>query len=340
MPDVPLLLEGLTHTYGTTPVLHDVSFAVRPGELVALLGPSGVGKTTLLRAIAGLLVPDAGRISLHGRPVVADGRVQVPAERRRVGLVFQEYALFPHLDVAANIAFGMPRPVDPERIAALLALTDLVGLHGRAPHALSGGQQQRVALARALAAGPTVLLLDEPFANVDPALRLELGEGLRRIVSEAGTAALLITHDRDEALGLADRVVVLTPSDRGGTVAQDDVPHAIYAKPASAVVAGLTGPARQVPGRRDADTLHTPLGPWPVHPDALSTAQRAIVRPESLQLVAGPHPVARVRHAPPGWLVQVETPIGPVWVTASTPPTTPTVGLAPRGPLWAVPESP
>jgi len=336
MTACPLRIDRLSHAYGATPVLHDVSFDVQPGEVVALLGPSGVGKTTLLRAIAGLMVPDAGALWLHGERVVDDGRITVPAERRRVGLVFQDYALFPHLDVAANIAFGMPRPIDAQKVQQLLDLTDLSGLGTRPPHALSGGQQQRVAVARALAADPALLLLDEPFANVDPALRLELGERLHRIVAGSGKAALLITHDRDEALGLADRVVVLTPSERGGVVAQVDRAETVYRQPASGVVAGLTGPTALVRGRRERSTLHTKVGPWTLDEQAPTTATAAVVRPESFTLVDGDFPVRRVRWAPPGWLVQVDTPAGVWWVATDARPPGPTVGLRPRGPFWAV----
>lgn len=336
MTERPLTVTGLGHRFGDTAVLHDVSFEVSRGQVVALLGPSGVGKTTLLRAISGLLTPQRGAIHLAGRCVVADGVEQVPTEQRGVGLVFQDYALFPHLSVRDNVAFGMPRPVDDARIAELLALTDLSPLASRRPHALSGGQQQRVALARALAASPKLLLLDEPFANVDPALRLELGEGLRHIVAEARQAALLITHDRDEALGLADRVVVLAPSNHGGRVAQDALPHVVYSQPASAVVAGLTGPCRLVSGTRSGNTLHTPLGPWPLHPDCPPDATHAVVRPESLRLVDGAHAIGRRRHAPPGWLVRVDTPAGALWVESGSSPPESTAGIVPRAPLWAV----
>ena len=340
MVNAPLRVVGLSHSFGQTGVLDDVHFELGPGEVVALLGPSGVGKTTILRAIAGLLVPDRGGVWLHGEVVAEAGRERVPAERRGVGLVFQDYALFPHLDVAANIAFGMRRPVDRSRVDHLLALTDLAGLGARPPHALSGGQQQRVAVARALAPEPTLLLLDEPFANVDPALRLELGERLHRIVRQAGTAALLITHDRDEAMGLADRVVVLAPSPRGGVVAQTDTPERVYTQPVSGTVAGLTGPVALVEGTRAGPELNTALGTWFVHPEAGASADTAVVRPESLLLTDGAWPVVRRRWSPPGWLVQVQTPAGPLWVASDDESAASQVGLVPRGPLWAITRSP
>lgn len=338
---LPLAVHDLCHAYGPVGVLKGVSFEVGPGEVVALLGPSGVGKTTLLRAIAGLLTPDAGRVELGGHCVVADGIEQVPTERRRVGLVFQDYALFPQMSVADNVGFGLPRAAPRDRIDSLLALTELSSLAHRRPRTLSGGQQQRVALARALATSPAVLLLDEPFANVDPALRLTLGEGLRRIVERSGQAALLITHDRDEALGLADRVVVLVPGSEGGWIAQSGPPEVVYHQPASAVVAGLTGPTTFIQGTRDSapasGTVQTPLGRWPVHRDC-PAGRQVVVRPHTLQLVAdGAWPIQRVRAAPPGFLVQVGTPAGPVWVATPHSPSEDTVGLVPQHPVWMVP---
>lgn len=335
-PPTPLSVHALGHAFGQVGVLDQVSFEVGPGEVVALLGPSGVGKTTLLRAIAGLLTPGAGRVELAGVSVVNDGLEHVPTERRRVGLVFQDYALFPHLSVADNVAFGLQGPSTADRVASLLALTELSPFAGRRPQTLSGGQQQRVALARALATEPAVLLLDEPFANVDPALRLALGEGLRRIVVESGQAALLITHDRDEALGLADRVLVLAPGSKGGTIAQSGLPDAVYSHPVSATVAGLTGPATFLPGLRRDDEVETPLGTWAVDGRCIG-GTRVVVRPETLQLiVGGPWTIGRVRSAPPGFLVQVHTAEGPIWVATSRRPTSKKVRLSPLDPVWMV----
>ena len=338
-PVQPMVVHDLCHAYGPVKVLDRVSFSVGPGEVVALLGPSGVGKTTLLRAIAGLLTPDSGRVELGGQCVVSEGVEQVPTERRRIGLVFQDYALFPQMSVAANVGFGLPATAPAHRVDELLELTELSELGGRRPQALSGGQQQRVALARALATDPAVLLLDEPFANVDPALRLTLGEGLRRIVERSGQAALLITHDRDEALGLADRVLVLVPGSEGGCIAQSGLPDTVYQQPASAVVAGLTGPTAFVPGQRLPEAparVRTPLGDWPLHADS-PHGEQVVVRPHSLQLAEGSWPIRRVRAAPPGFLVQVETPAGLVWVATPTRPAAEGTGLAPTGPLWMVP---
>jgi ABC-type sulfate/molybdate transport systems ATPase subunit len=171
---------------------------------------------------------------------------------------------------------------------------------------------------------------------VDPALRLALGERLAGLIRTAGTAALLITHSREEALGLADRVVVLAPSPTGGQRAQLGAPAEVYLRPVSAVVAGLTGPVATVAGERRGAVLHTPLGDWPVQEGVPGSAQTAIVRPESLELCEGSFPVLRRRWSPPQWLVQVQTPAGPLWVEAAEPPPAATVGLRPRGPLWAV----
>ncbi|WP_018086088.1 ABC transporter ATP-binding protein [Desulfurispora thermophila] len=191
------------------PVLDGFELSVEPGEIVALVGPSGCGKSTVLRLLAGLERPRRGRISIGGR-LMADGRTFVPPERRGVGMVFQDFALFPHLTVEKNIAYGinrLPRAERRERLQAMLALTGLAELAHRYPHQLSGGQQQRVALARALAPGPAVLLLDEPFSSLDAHLRDRLRGEVRRIIRAAGTTALFVTHDRQDVQALADRCV-------------------------------------------------------------------------------------------------------------------------------------
>lgn len=191
------------------PVLNGFDLTVEAGEIVALVGPSGCGKSTVLRLLAGLERPRRGRISIGGRLMVDDG-IFVPPERRGVGLVFQDFALFPHLTVEKNIAYGMnrlPRAERRERLEAMLALTGLAELVHRYPHQLSGGQQQRVALARALAPGPAVLLLDEPFSSLDAHLRDHLRGEVRRIIRAAGTTALFVTHDRQDVQAMADRCV-------------------------------------------------------------------------------------------------------------------------------------
>ncbi len=242
-------LRGVWKRYATKArwAVQDVTLEIRAGELLVILGPSGSGKTTTLRLIAGLERPDAGTIAIAGR-IVADAQRFVPPEERGVGLVFQDYALFPHLTVEENVAFGLrrlPRAERRERVAMLLRLLGLEGLAERYPHELSGGQQQRVAIARALAPQPSVLLLDEPFANLDAGLRAVMREELRRLLREFDVTVVLVTHDRDEALALADRVAVMLE----GTVVQVDTPERIYHEPRTRAVAQLVGQANFVPGR-------------------------------------------------------------------------------------------
>ncbi len=229
--------RDLGKSYGGVRAVQSVSFDLRRGELLALLGPSGCGKTTVLRLIAGLERPDDGAIHLGERLVSGPG-VFVPAHRRRVGLVFQDYALFPHMVVEKNIAYGLAGRDDRrQRVAEMLALVGLDGLGGRYPHALSGGQQQRVALARALAPQPDIVLLDEPFSNLDMALRRQVREDVQRILRELGVSAILVTHDQAEAMALADRIVVMN----NGRVMQIGAPLEVYRRPANTFVASFIG---------------------------------------------------------------------------------------------------
>lgn len=335
-----LELRGLRHAYGGTPVLDHVDLIVGEGELVALLGPSGCGKTTVLRSIAGLLRPDAGEIHVGGRVAVANGVEHLPAEQRRVGLVFQEYALFPHMSVRDNVAFGATGTGRQERVDALLELTGLARHADRRPSALSGGQQQRAALARALAAEPAVLLLDEPFANVDAGLRQTLGAGLRGLIAAARVPALLVTHDRDDALGLADRVAVLESGPDGARVVQAAAPQVLYAHPSSAAVAVLSGPATLLPADAGGSTAETALGTVALHASAEGPV-RVVVRPHQARFAVGDGS-ARVRarrFEGPGWRLELQTTDGPLTVlwAAPDPPdpgTTGTVTLV--GPLAAV----
>jgi iron(III) transport system ATP-binding protein len=250
---------------------------VAPGELVALLGPSGSGKTTLLRVIAGLEAPDGGSVAIDGRTVV-DGRTWVEPERRRVGMVFQDGALFPHLTVAANVAFGEPAPDRAEECLALVGLADRASAY---PHELSGGERQRVALARALAPDPDVVLLDEPFASLDAALRTSLREEVAAILRQQGASALLVTHDQQEALSLADVVVVM----RDGVVEQVGSPTEVYARPASRWVAEFLGAADVLPGEAAGGVVVCELGRFPVD-GAPEGEVDVVVRPESVVLHA------------------------------------------------------
>ena len=213
-----ILLDRVTKRFGDTVAVHDASLCVEHGEVVSVLGPSGCGKTTLLRLIAGFEAPDSGTVRLAD--VVVAGAAWMPPERRRVGMVFQDYALFPHLTVAENVGFGLPRE-RLARVPELLGLVDLRGLGSRYPHELSGGQQQRVALARALAPSPELVLLDEPWSNVDPHLRTELRDEVTSILRPLGVTVVLVTHDREEAFSLADRIALL----RAGTVVQEGTPE-------------------------------------------------------------------------------------------------------------------
>lgn len=243
------------------------------GQLVALLGPSGSGKTTLLRTIAGFEVPDAGTVSIGGRVVAGAGAWMEP-EDRRVGMVFQDGALFPHLTVEGNVAFGKPAA---GRVEECL---ELVGLADRArsfPHELSGGERQRVALARALAPEPEVVLLDEPFASLDTGLRVALREEVAAILRGAGASALLVTHDQQEALSLADQVVVM----RDGRVAQAGTPEEVYGRPTSRWVAEFLGAAEVVPGTAADGTVDCELGRFPIDANLRGPVE-VVVRPESL----------------------------------------------------------
>jgi iron(III) transport system ATP-binding protein len=256
---VKLRVRGLSKGYGAVPVIREVSFGMRQGEILALLGPSGSGKTTILRLIAGFEVPDEGEIFIDSRCVAGSG-VCLPPERRSVGMVFQDYALFPHLTVAGNIAYGL-RGLEPHRrrrvVEAMLDLAGMQAHRGRYPHELSGGEQQRTALARALAPCPSVLLMDEPFSNLDADLRSRIRTEVLSILRRARTTTVLVTHDREEAFCLGDRAGVL----HGGRLVQVGAPEVVYHEPASPVVARLTGEADFLPGTLRGDRVLTELGP-------------------------------------------------------------------------------
>ena len=238
MSAATLAASGLTKSFGATAVLRGLDLEVPAGSLTAVLGPSGCGKTTLLRLLAGFERPDDGTVRLGERELAGPG-AHIPAERRRIGLVPQEGALFPHLSVTANIGFGLPRRRRAARVTELLELLDLAGLGKRHPHQLSGGQQQRVALARALAPAPEVILLDEPFDALDAGLRAQVRAEVRDALRRTGTTGLLVTHDQEEALSLADLVAVM----RDGRVAQLAPPQVLYREPLDAEVARFVGEA-------------------------------------------------------------------------------------------------
>jgi iron(III) transport system ATP-binding protein len=282
-------LDGVSKRFADTAAVRDADLCVDRGEILALLGPSGCGKTTLLRLIAGFEEPDGGRIEIAGVPVAGAGS-WVPPERRRVGMVFQDYALFPHLTVAANVCFGLPRRQHGERLPELLALVGLEGLARRYPHELSGGQQQRVALARALAPMPQLVLLDEPWSNIDPHLRSLLRGEIAAILREVGVTAVLVTHDREEAFSLADRIALM----REGAVLQEGTPEELYVSPGDRWAAEFVGAANFLPGSVEGDVVETLLGRLP-HDAIPSAAQvEVLVRPEQLELEPDPAGAAEV----------------------------------------------
>ncbi|MBK9125729.1 MAG: ABC transporter ATP-binding protein [Chloroflexi bacterium] len=274
-------VDSLRKSYGDVVAVTETSFSLRSGQFLTLLGPSGCGKTTTLRLIAGFEPPDAGSIDIHGRNVAGPG-VFVPPEQRRIGMVFQDYALFPHLNVADNIGFGVrgDRRARSQRVAEMLSLVGLEGYGDRMPSALSGGQQQRVALARALAPQPNLLLLDEPFSNLDAALRAQVRADLRAILRQAGESVVFVTHDQEEALSLSDFIAVMFE----GTVEQIAPPLALYTRPASRRVAEFVGEAYWLPIDAEGTTGTSPMGDV-----TLVEAKRGpidgLIRPE--QLVVG-----------------------------------------------------
>jgi putative spermidine/putrescine transport system ATP-binding protein len=290
---VGLELDRIFHSYGDTPVVDGVSISIAPGELVALLGPSGCGKTTLLKIVAGFNRQTAGQVRIGAIPVD-----HLPPNRRRVGIVFQNYALFPHMTVAGNVAYGLDvmrvaRTAKAARVKEMLGLVRMDGLADRYPRQLSGGQQQRVAIARALAVRPSILLLDEPFAALDKALRLDMQIELKRIQRNAGTTTILVTHDQEEALSLADRVALLNR----GKLEQFAPPTEIYDRPASLFVNTFVGTANVLEGivaapdgpnyRIDLDVGGSILAtaPAPLPP---GTRVKTCLRPEALAITTHP----------------------------------------------------
>ncbi len=287
MSDPALVCRGLRKTFGDTVALAELDLAVDAGSLTALLGPSGCGKTTALRVIAGLEDPDAGTLTVDGR-VLVDDAVTVPPEDRRIGLVFQDYALFPHLTVGQNVAYGLhqvPAPQRRARVAEALELVGLQGLEQRPPARLSGGQQQRVALARALAPRPALILLDEPFSNLDAGLRITVREEVRAILHAASATALFVTHDQEEALSLADQVAVMD----AGRLHQVADPHTLYTRPATRFVAEFVGEAGLVAGRRAGrQFVDTALGRLQAREPLTAEAVTVVLRPEAIELTPDP----------------------------------------------------
>ncbi len=276
-----LAVQGIECRYGGDTAVEALSFTIDEGELCCLIGPSGCGKTTVLRAIAGFEPLHAGSISFAGRILSAPGR-RVPPEEREIGLVFQDYALFPHMTVRANVGFGLHRQPPSERRRAVDELLELVRLQGEAkryPHELSGGQQQRTALARALATRPRLLLLDEPFSNLDAGLRRALNLELKEWLETRRTAALLVTHDQEESFAFAERMGLL----RGGKLQQWDTAYNLYHRPQNRFVARFIGQGCFLPGLVGEDgRVETELGRFPVGNHAPGAEVEVLVRPDDI----------------------------------------------------------
>jgi len=311
---VVLRLDGVTKAFGEEVAVDDLSFEVRDGELLTLLGPSGCGKTTTLRLLAGLEAPTAGTISIDGTVVASPGEA-VPPERRSIGMVFQDFALFPHLSVAENVAFGLTDTDETESDARVAELLDLVGLTGmseRMPDQLSGGQRQRVALARSLAPEPEILLLDEPFSNLDVRLRVEMREEVRRILKAAGVTAVSVTHDQEEALTISDRVGVM----HDGTLGQIGDPARVFQHPESRFVASFLGQAGFLSGTVAEAAVDTEIGPIDrTYLEGLTDAYAGapidvLVRPDDLRVCdpvdGGIGEIVRRQYTGPSFIYHVE----------------------------------
>ncbi len=311
-PTPAVEVRGVSKRFGSTTAVDDVSIQLGAGEFLTLVGPSGCGKSTLLRMIAGLMEPDGGEIFLAGESVSSPGRFVAP-EKRAVGLVFQENTLFPHLTVAGNIGFGLGRRSKPDtarRVAEVLELVELPAYGDRFPHELSGGERQRVALARAIAPEPTVLLLDEPFANLDPNLRAQVRAHTVEILRKAQASALFVTHDQQEAMSVGDRVAVMGM----GRVEQIGTPKSVFHLPQSHFVASSLGEAYFLPATYNGNgSLHTEAGPCECPHDVSDSEMEIMVRPHDVTFEvdrAGDSVVTGVEFLGAFMLYEVELPSG------------------------------
>ena len=276
---IAIQCRDLSKAFGGVQAVDSVTLALRDGQFLALLGPSGCGKTTTLRLLAGFEPPDSGSITIGGQPVFGPN-IFTPPEQRSVGMVFQEYALFPHMNVADNVAFGLAKGIDKKaRVGEVLELVGLPGIEKRMPYALSGGQQQRVALARALAPRPQLVLLDEPFSNLDAGLRTQIRAEVRHILRQAHATVIFVTHDQEEALSLADEVAVMIE----GNIVQSAPPRQLYRRPVNREVATFMGIANFLPGQVDNGQVSCELGQLAVESIHTGPAE-VMLRPEDIAL--------------------------------------------------------
>ncbi|HSL93303.1 MAG TPA: ABC transporter ATP-binding protein [Bacillota bacterium] len=292
MPETTVRCQQLVKSFGPERIVDNVSFTVATGQIMALLGPSGCGKTTTLRLIAGFERLDSGWIEIAGR-TVADEQTHMPPEKRRVGMVFQDYAIFPHLSVAQNIAFGLSRMPDAAtRTEAMLDLVGLLDAGDQMPHELSGGQQQRVALARALALEPAVLLLDEPFSNLDTTLRTQVRAEVRELLKRSRATAIFVTHDQEEAMFVGDRVAVMNE----GRIEQIGTPETVFHRPSTRFVAEFMGQSDFIEGQVVDHGIETALGMLPQKLALpFGTHVQVLVRPDDVRLEVDGKDNARVR---------------------------------------------
>ena len=297
---VRLALDAISHDFGGAPVLSDIALTLRAGEIICLLGPSGCGKSTLLRIAAGVERQRRGRVAIEGR-VVSEGATHLPPEARAVGLMFQDFALFPHLSVARNVAFGLRGPA-AERAERARALLDRVGMGGHAekyPHQLSGGEQQRVALVRALAPRPRILLMDEPFSGLDNRLRDGIRDETLAILKEEGAAVMLVTHEPEEAMRMADTIALM----RAGRILQRGAPYEIYHSPVDRGAAMFFSDINVTRGTVRGHRAETPLGAFDAPGLAEGARVEVVIRPEHLRVEPESPGVARLGELPARGLV-------------------------------------
>ncbi|WP_163558401.1 ABC transporter ATP-binding protein [Halomonas sp. NO4] len=295
-PAAVLSMQDVHHAFGKRDVVQGVDLEVAPGEVVCLLGPSGCGKTTLLRIAAGLEVLQRGRVALNGGDIAVPRGRHVPPEKRNVGLAFQESALFPHLTVLENVTFGLKGETPRERHRRAVALLEQLGMAGYAnvyPHMLSGGQQQRVALARALAPAPQLMLLDEPFSSLDARLRDRIRDDTLHVLKQVGAATLLVTHDPEEAMFMADRIALM----RDGRIVQTGTPRELYCTPCDPFVVTFFGEVNELSGEVRNGQVQTPVGPVDAGWLAEGSQAQVMIRPEALRVVEREAPVEAHRYS-------------------------------------------